>query len=123
MRKTVQFLCVAAAGVLCVAHAADAPEKNFDLTITHGALPAAQRMIKVEKGDTLRVHITSDAPGELHLHGYRLATKLIPGQPAEFAFKTHATGRFPFEWHGAEKPAGTGAHHGPPLATLEVRPK
>ena len=89
----------------------------------HGVLPAEQRAIKVEKGDSIRLHITSDAPGELHLHGYRLEAHLTSGQSAELAFKAYATGRYPFEWHGAEKAAGSGAHRGPPLATLEIRPK
>jgi FtsP/CotA-like multicopper oxidase with cupredoxin domain len=123
MRKTVRFLFAAAVGVLCVAHAADAPEKSFELNIINGALPAEQRMIKVEKGDSIRLHIASNAPGELHLHGYRLEAHLAAGQSTELAFKAYATGRYPFEWHGAQKAAGTGAHRGPPLATLEVRPK
>lgn len=106
------------------AHAAGPPEKTFELTIVRGALPAPQRLLKVEKGDALKLQITSDAPGELHLHGYRLAAKLLPGQPAELAFTAYATGRYPLEWHAAGEAAATGAHRrGPPLATLEVRPK
>lgn len=105
------------------ASAAEAPEKTFTLAIVRGELPAHQRLLKVEKGDALRLRITSDAPGELHLHGYRLEAKLTPGQPSELAFKAYATGRYPFEWHGAQSTAKTGGHRGPPLATLEVRPK
>ena len=113
------FSACAAAG----APAAEAPEKTFELAIVRGVLPAEQRLLKVEKGDALRLRIISDAPGEVHLHGYRLEAKLTPGQPAELAFKAFATGRYPFEWHGAQSTAKTGAHRGPPLATLEVRPK
>jgi hypothetical protein len=119
-------ICVSFAFVACaaiVARAADVPEKIFDLTIARGAVAAAQRVIKVEKGDSLRVRVTSDAPGELHLHGYQLAATLVPGRASELAFKAYATGRYPFELHGAGSAASTGAHHGPPLATLEVRPK
>jgi len=123
MRMTVRFLFAAAVSVISAAQAADAPEKSFDLTIMRGALPAQQRVIKVEKGDSIRLRITSDAPGELHLHGYRLEAHLTAGQPAELAFKAYATGRYPFEWHGADNTPRTGAHRGPPLATLEVRPK
>ena len=112
--------------VICGAtsvYAADAPEKSFDLTIVRGAVSADQRVLKVEKGDAVRVRVTSDAPGELHLHGYRLAAQLAPGTPAELAFTAYATGRYPFEWHGAGAAAKPGAHHGPPLAAIEVRPK
>lgn len=114
------LLTVCAAGN---AHAAETSEKTYELTIAGGTVPAAQRVIKVEKDAALRIRVTSDAAGELHLHGYRLEAKLVPGQPAELAFKAHATGRYPFEWHTAQAAVKTGAHRGPPLVTLEVRPK
>ena len=123
MRIPLQLLIVLAALAAATSRAAELPEKTYDLVIIDGAVPAAQRVIKAEKGDTLRIRVTSDAPGELHLHGYRLEAKLAPGQPAELAFKAHATGRYPFEWHGAQSVAKAGGHRGPPLATLEVRPK
>ena len=104
--------------------AAGLPERTFELTIVNGTVPASQRLLKAEKGDALKLRITSDAPGELHLHGYRLAAKLVPGQPAELAFTAYATGRYPLEWHATGEAATTGAHRrGPPLATLEVQPK
>jgi len=103
--------------------AADAPEKTFSMTVVRGALPAEQRLLRVEKGDAVRLRLTSDAPGEIHLHGYRLEAKLTPGTPAELAFKAYATSRYPFEWHGAGDAGKTGSRHGPQLATLEVRPK
>lgn len=123
MRIPLQLLIVLAALAAATSRAAELPEKTYDLVIIDGAVPAAQRVIKAEKGDTLRIRVTSDAPGELHLHGYRLEAKLAPGQPAELAFKAHATGRYPFEWHAAQGAAKSGAHRGPPLAALEVRPK
>ena|ERR1035437_6510778 len=116
------LLCLVAATAMS-ALAAEPPEKTFSLSIVRGALPAEQRLLRVEKGDAVRLRLTSDAPGEIHLHGYRLEAKLTPGKPAEIAFKAYATGRYPFEWHGAGDAGKTGSHHGPPLATLEVRPK
>ena len=116
------LLCLVAAAA-AGAFAAESSEKTFSLSIVRGALPAEQRLLRVEKGDAVRLRLTSDAPGEIHLHGYRLEAKLTPGKPAELAFKAYATGRYPFEWHGAGEAAKTGTHHGPPLATLEVRPK
>lgn len=123
MRTSVRLLLAAVVCTVSIARAENAPGKTFALTIERGAVVAEQRTIKVEKGETLRVRIVSDAPGELHLHGYRLEAKLAPGQPAELAFKAYATGRYPFEWHGAGKTAQSGTHRSPPLATLEVRPK
>ena len=107
-----------------VSFAGAAQERVFDLTITGGALPAAQRAMRVFKGDAVRWRITSDTPGEIHLHAYRAQAKLIAGTPAEISFKAFATGRYRVEWHAASaKAPPTGAHHAPPLATLEVRPR
>ena len=103
--------------------AADPLEKTFNMTIVHGALAAERRVLRVDKGDAVRVRVTSDTPGELHLHGYRLEAKLTPGTRAEIAFTAYATGRYPFEWHRAGAAGQTGSHHGPAFATLEVRPK
>ena len=123
MQIAARLLPVFAAIAVGFAHAADAPQQIFNLDIVRGTVPAPQRLLKVEKGDALKLRITSDAPGELHLHGYRLEAKLIPTQPAELAFNAYATGRYPFEWHAANAPAVSAPHRGPPLATLEVRPQ
>ena len=104
--------------------AADPPEKLFTLTISRGVVPDAQRVLRVDKGDAVRIRLTSDAAGEIHLHGYRLEAKLVPGQPTELVFKAYATGRYRIEWHGAgDTGAAGGGHHSAPLARLEVRPK
>jgi hypothetical protein len=113
------LILIATAG----AGAADLPDKTFDLTFSRGTLPAEQRVLRVSKNDWVRLRLTSDEPGEIHLHGYRLEAKLSPGKPAELAFKAHATGRYRLEWHRAGEAGKSGSHHGPPLATLEVRPR
>jgi hypothetical protein len=115
--------CMLSAVAAVPALAAEAPEKTFSLTIIRGALPAAQRVLRVNKDDAVRLRVSSDTPGEFHLHGYRLEAKLTPGKPQELAFKAYATGRYPIEWHGADAAGKTGAHHGPAFAALEVRPK
>ena len=104
------------------AYAATASEKAFDLKIVRGSLPAAERLLRVSKGDALRLRISSDTAGEVHLHGYRLQASLAAGEPSELAFTAYATGRYRLEWHPAGQ-AQSGSHHGPPLATLEVRPQ
>jgi hypothetical protein len=105
-----------------------AAEQVLDWQINGGSLPAAQRVVAVLKGDSLRWRVTSDQAGELHLHAYRLVLRVQPGKTAELAFTAHATGRFRVEWHPASADAGTGAsapagHHAPALAVLEVRPR
>jgi len=114
------FFCfIATAGTL----AADLPGKTFDLTILHGALPAQQRVLRVGKDDVVRLRVTADVAGEIHVHAYRLDAKVTPGIPAELSFKARATGQFRIEWHAASGAAKPADHHSPPLAILEVRPK
>lgn len=103
--------------------AAAPPEKTFELAITHGVVPKDLRQLRVEKGDAVRLKLTSDAAGDIHLHGYRLAAKLAPGVPAELAFNAYATGRYRIEWHAAGDNSRAGSHHSAPLVTLEVRPR
>jgi hypothetical protein len=106
-----------------VAGAADTPEKIFELEIPRSSAPAKPRVLRVEKGDAVRLRARSEVAGEIHLHGYRLEMKLAPGTPGELAFKARATGRYRIEWHPAGEAASKSDHHGPPLATLEVHPK
>ena len=118
-RCCVALFCLAAASL---GFAAAAPEKTFELAIVRGSLKVEQRVLRVGKGDALRLRVSSDTPGELHLHGYRLSSTVAPGVASEIAFKAYATGRYRLEWH----PAGqtqSASHHGAPLATLEVRPQ
>ena len=118
-RATFALLCL----IATAAGAADSSDKTFDVTIARGAIPAAQRVMRVTKDDTVRLRLMSDAPGDIHLHGYRLAAKLVPGVPGEIVFKAYATGRYRLEWHPAGETSKSGSHHGPPPATLEVRPR
>ena len=103
--------------------AGESDVRIFRLTITDGKVPAAERTLKVIKGDPVRIIVTSNGPGALHLHGYRLEARLAPGTPAELEFRAHATGRYPLEWHGSDNARQNSAHHGPPMAALEVHPK
>lgn len=102
--------------------AADAPQKTFELAVSRGAVPKEQRLLRVDKGDLVRIRLTADTPGEVHLHAYKIETKVTPGTQSELKFTARATGRFRIEWHPAGE-ASKSDHHGPALARLEVRPK
>jgi len=79
-------------------------------------------VLKVEKGDAVRLRGTSDEHGD-RIAGYRLRAERSARRAVEPRSPTYATGRYPFEWHVVGAIAKTGAHHGPPLAALEVRRK
>jgi len=103
--------------------AVEPPAKVLELTIPGGALPKKPQVLRVEKDDLVRLRVTSDVAGEVHLHGYRLEMKLTPGTPQDLTFKTRATGRYRIEWHPAGATKSKDDTHGPALAILEVRPK
>jgi hypothetical protein len=115
---------VFAAGLAAAGSAsAQAAEVLRSLHIVDGTLPPDERLIEARKGDRLRLRVTSNRAGELHLHAYRLSLALTPGETAELAFGAFATGRFRLEWHPAKaEGAPAGGHDAAPLATLEVQP-
>lgn len=90
--------------------------------MTNAAARAAEpRLLRVVKGDAVRLRIASERAGEVHVHGYRMDARVAPGATAELAFTAHATGRYRVEWHDAAERSAS--HHGPPLAVLEVHPR
>lgn len=100
---------------------AAATEPVHVLHIARGELPADQRRIVARQGDQVRLRVTSDGRGDLHLHAYRLSASLGPGSTVELAFTARAAGRFPLTWHPAG--ADADAPHAQPLAMLEVQPR
>ena len=73
--------------------------------------------IEVTRGDTVRIVVTSDAPDEIHLHGYDITRAPAPGKPARFQFRADAEGAFEIESHVAED-----AGLDPLVARLVVEP-
>ncbi len=98
---------------------AGASVRRFDFSISGGTVAADKRRIRVTQGERVELHWTSDAPLVLHLHGYDIEARVVPGSPATMRFLAKATGRFPVETHSG----GThGAGHGV-LLYFEVYPK
>jgi hypothetical protein len=61
--------------------------------------------------------VSSDAPDEIHLHGYDIELEAAPGAPARFSFKANLEGVFEMESHTAED-----AGQEPLIANLVVNP-
>jgi hypothetical protein len=126
--RAIPRLLIRAAGILPLALAgtllaqAPTPEVIFDFKIENGRVAEHLRRARVRQGDAVRLRWSTDRPIVLHLHGYDIETKVMPGAVAEMAFIARATGRFPVEEH---KPDASGSHsHGEvPLVRLEVRPR
>jgi hypothetical protein len=94
-------------------------ERVFDLAIEDGKVAPGSRTIRVTQGESVRLRWTSDKAMALHLHGYDIEMKVIPGGMTEFSFRAHAAGRFNVETHAD----GSSHHHGSPLMVLEVYPR
>ena len=115
MRCLLAVLALALA--LPLASAASAAERVFDLTIAHGKLSGGRDTIRVQQGDDVVLRWHSDRPILLHLHGYELETRVVPGAVAEMRFEARATGRFPIHLHaGQAQPEAV-------LAYFEVYPE
>jgi len=58
--------------------------------------------IEVARGERVRIVVRSDAPDEIHVHGYDLSRETAPGSPARFSFVADIEGIFEIESHEAE---------------------
>ena len=65
--------------------------------LANGQVRVGAQEIEVTKGDTARIEITSDAPDEIHVHGYDVTKPVAPGEPARFKIKVDAEGTFEIE--------------------------
>ena len=88
---------------------------SFEVRQQRIARPAPT--VRVPQGDTLVLELHSDAPLELHLHGYDLMLSLKPGTPGRLRLEAQILGRFPLAAHGK------GHHHAPALLYVEVTPR
>lgn len=57
--------------------------------------------ITVKTGDTVRLTVSSDAPQEIHVHGYDIIETAGPDSPARFRFDADIEGVFAVELEGA----------------------
>jgi FtsP/CotA-like multicopper oxidase with cupredoxin domain len=63
------------------------------------AVEGQARTIRVDKGETVRIAVSSKTPDEIHLHGYDITKQVAPGRPARFVFKARFEGVFEMEAH------------------------
>jgi FtsP/CotA-like multicopper oxidase with cupredoxin domain len=73
--------------------------------------------IEVERGDRVTIVVRSDAPDEVHVHGYDVEAAPEPGKPARLSFDADIEGVFEIESHEAEH-----AGEDPLIARLVVKP-
>ena len=103
-------------GPTATAESAPAPPP-FEVTLRGGEVVGGAQRIEADAGDTVRFVVISDAPDDIHLHGYDIQKRAAPGSPARFRFDADLEGVFEIESHVAEE---TGRD--PLIARLVVEP-
>ena len=85
---------------------------TLSIVIRNGLPEGGIQRITVRRDDEVRVVVRSDAPDELHLHGYDIERAVGPGAPAQMRFRATVAGVFELETHRRHVVIGE----------LEVRP-
>jgi heme/copper-type cytochrome/quinol oxidase subunit 2 len=85
---------------------ADAKRRIWDIVMKNGKRVSEPAVLQVHQGDEVTLRVTSDAPDELHLHGYNLSLQVVPETTATLRFTAKLTGRFPVESHKTEATLG-----------------
>jgi hypothetical protein len=90
------------------------PQPAVDvIRVRDGRPVGGPRKLAFTSGETARIDVSSDAPGEVHLHGYDIERRMAPGRPARLRFQADIEGVFELEDHES----------GAQLATVEVGPR
>ena len=77
-----------------------APEPRPErIRIAGGEVQGGEPRITVEQGEVARIEVRSDAPDEIHLHGYDVTKEVAPGRPARFRVPADIEGVFEIEAH------------------------
>lgn len=79
--------------------ASPSPEaaNTIEVTYAGGAVTGDTGRIKVKRGDTVTIKVTSDVADEVHAHGVDLSEPVAPGKPATLTFTAQIPGVFEVE--------------------------
>ena len=72
------------------------------IVVKNGAPVGGVEKIDVTSGDQVRFRVTSDEPGEVHVHGYDIEKPIQPGKPVALTFPADIQGGYEIELHGEE---------------------
>jgi heme/copper-type cytochrome/quinol oxidase subunit 2 len=69
------------------------------IEVKNGAVVGGIRDITVNKGDPVRLAVTSDFHNQVHIHGYEIEKRGKPGQTVNVTFPATIDGEFEIEDH------------------------
>ena len=124
----VTLLATAAIVALIAACGGGEPEEiTFDLEIKERQINID--VMEAKQDDTVTLSISTDEPGEFHLHGYDLQKEITTGEVTTLTFITFATGKFNIVFHLASEQAEDHGHADDKekeeifIGSLEVQPR
>lgn len=80
---------------------AEVPSAPTASIVVQGGQPVGGiEEIEVTKGDEVRLQVSSDSTGEIHVHGYEIEKPVEAGGTAEVSFPAELEGVFEVELHG-----------------------
>jgi FtsP/CotA-like multicopper oxidase with cupredoxin domain len=69
------------------------------ITVKGGEPVGGPAEIEVTKGDQVTIQVTTDADGEVHVHGYEIEKPIKAGQTVTVAFEADLDGKYEIEQH------------------------
>ena len=92
---------------------AEAKPQPATVDVRDGKPAGGVKTLQFSSGESARIDLTSNRPGEIHLHGYDLEKTLQPGKTTVVRFKADIEGIFELEDHDS----------GQELARVQVSPR
>ena len=77
----------------------------IDIRIEAGKVIGGVETVSINKGDNVKILLSSDEAQTVHLHGYDIRKDVLAGEEAAINFNANATGRFRLTSH---QPSGGG---------------
>jgi hypothetical protein len=69
------------------------------IELRDGAVVGGPTEIEAERGERIEFEVESDAPDEIHVHGYEHTEQVAPDDPAKFGFTADIEGIYEVEAH------------------------
>jgi FtsP/CotA-like multicopper oxidase with cupredoxin domain len=83
----------------------------IEVRVSGGKVETAERRVRVDRGERVRIQVEADVTDEVHVHGYDLKRPVGSGKPATIEFAADLPGIYEVELEGAKRK----------LVDLEVR--
>jgi hypothetical protein len=72
-------------------------------TVSGGRVETAERRVRVDRGERVRIQVEADVADEVHVHGYDLKRPVGPGKPATIEFAADLPGIYEVELEQARR--------------------